>query len=173
MQGKKIVSLFLLSVMFVFASCAGEEKQILFEISDLNGTWQPDQFYNYIMTLSEEERREKAENMPLVEFSWGFGALMGNISFEIDITALMPFFRTFADGRYILTEITMIEKNFIKATAHTPSGVGPYEVIFHFIDRDTIWINSELFGYGNPMYGENAFWHRLSGVGVVNTWLRE
>ena len=171
-RGNKLFCFIVLSVVFAFASCTAEEKRIIFEISDLNGIWMPDQIYQEWLTLSEEERREWAESMmPPEEFSWGYGAF-SRAAFEIDITAPEPFLASFADGKYIITEITQIGENVVKVIGHPPLTPDLFEFIFHFIDKDTIWMQSVVFGEGT-LRGENAPWHRLSGPDVVNTWLRE
>ena len=177
-RGNKLFCFILLSVVFAFASCTAEEKRIIFEISDLNGTWVPDLFSQEMLALSEKERRERAESMPEREFSWGYGIFL-RIAFLIDITAPEPFLGSFGDGRYIITEITQIGENVVKVIGHPPLVPGLtddtpdiFEFIFHFIDKDTIWMQSVVFGEG-ILHGEDAPWHRLSGPDVVNTWLRE
>jgi hypothetical protein len=94
------------------------------------------------------------------EYSWGIGKSIPNTIFSIDITTEEPFIHAPGDGSFYKTEITQTGTNSIKINAVSASG-WVVEVVFHFIDRDTLWIETKDFD--DLEYGKGALWHRLSG----------
>ncbi|MCL2720816.1 MAG: hypothetical protein FWD47_05705 [Treponema sp.] len=136
-------------------------RSFAIEISDLNGTWQPDWSYKAALELSEEEKSYSSWS-----FSWGEAIIIVNTTFEIDITADVPFICDPDLGSFPITNITQIDLNSIRISAFRAS---PYnknygfslELILHFIDRNTFWIETNNFhGF---QYEKGALWHRLSG----------
>ena len=137
-----------------------------FDIPDLNGTWQPDWSYKATLNLPEKDRDF---GNYFLDFSWGKALCIIHTSFDIDITAKGPFFRAPGDGLFQITNIIKITANRIKIFAY--HGLDPdnrtfIEIIFHFIDKNTIWIESEFLEDDiGIMYGRGNLWHRLSGPG--------
>jgi len=154
------VFLIVLSMIIIFGSCS-KEKNYKAEIYDLNGTWQPDFIYRGSQKQTEEKRK-----LPKEVFSWGEGEYIPNATFNIDITSEKPFILEPGLGLFPVTEITQVGMNSIKVNAFRASDFDPkigfsIEFIFHFIDKDTIWIeNKEI---DSILYRKSELWHRLSG----------
>jgi hypothetical protein len=132
--------------------------EITNEMLKLNGTWLPHWAYMGTMNLPEEERYDVKKL-----FSWGEGKRVVHTTFEIDITADIPFFDAGGDGRFYVTGLVKDGENSIKILAETPEFHWKKEPIFHFIDNDIFWIENEEFGKSFFIYGDDALWHRLSG----------
>ncbi|MDR2965866.1 MAG: hypothetical protein LBU88_08830 [Treponema sp.] len=149
----------MLSIVFALYSCSPSNYSA--EISDLNGTWQPNWSYRAAMKLSEEEI-----NYFIFSFSWGEGLTLFHTTFEIDTTAEEPFISEPGLGYFPITEITQVGASSIKIRAVRGDLTEPAycwypEFIFHFIDKDTIWIETD--DIDNSDYGKKALWYRLSG----------
>ena len=142
------------------------ENSYVAEISDLNGTWQPDLSYKITLKMSEEER---GNDLIPREFSWGTGMSILNTTIGIDITDDVPVILDPGYGEFNITEITHVSANSIKVNAYRGNLSKPeycwfVEITFHFIDKDTLWIECEDFQSQSPsFYGKNALWHRFSG----------
>ena len=148
------------TTMITFSSCT---KAPIYEanITDLNGTWLLTRFYEARLNLTEEEK-----GFFFKTFSWGIAKSVIHTSFDIDISAEEPFFHAEGDGLLYVTEITQISKNSIKVNVYHGSLEEPDYLnvyIFHFIDKNTIWINNEKFEKMGTSYGKGALWHRISG----------
>jgi hypothetical protein len=153
-------------------------KNYTAEIIDINGTWQPDVDYQAFLELSEEEmgRLRIFEE----EFSWGTGMRRPYRTFNIDITASEPFLRAMED-RLLVTKITQAGKDAVKVNAYygrldDPDYCWFIDFVFHFNDKDTMWIECEYFEErdrtnGNyAIYGKGALWHRMSGPDGYYRW---
>ena len=152
-----IFPLTMLCMVLTLSACLRTSNYVA-EISDLNGTWQPDWSYKATLEMSEEE---KDGSLKQREYSWGIGKSIPNTIFSIDITNEEPFIEAPGDGSFSITEITQTGTNAIKINAFRATG-WYVEVIFHFIDRDTLWIESKDFD--STEYGKKALWYRLSGL---------
>ena len=157
-----IFPLTMLCIVLTLNACSRTSNYAA-EISDLNGTWQPDRSYKAVLKMSEEERDDHLRRR---EYSWGIGKMIPYTTFNIDITAEEPFVIEPGDGHLLIKDITQTRNNEIKfilfhIVAEDPIVGWSTEVDFHFIDRDTLWIESKDFD--STEYGEKALWHRLSG----------
>ena len=133
------------------------------EILNLNGTWQPHWSYEAGLKMSEEEKYESKKRFEY-DFlsSWGIGRSLLHTTFDIDITADIPFFHAEGDGKFYVTDITQINSNIIKV--HVLHGdIYEREYIFHFIDKNTMYIENKTIELLDSRYGMGNFWHRLSG----------
>jgi hypothetical protein len=168
MRGRKMsVYCIVLGMALMFGSCLGT-KGYTVEIADLNGTWQRDQSYQYTLKIPEEEREE---NMYQGDYSWGVGVL-NNAMFCIDIISIKPFFNAGGDGRFWVTDTTQIGKDAVKINAYQgdlddPDSCWYMDFIFHFTDKDTMWIESKFFE--NDLDYKEPF-HRISGPGGWYRW---
>jgi hypothetical protein len=152
----------ILCAVFTLGSCV-KTTSYAAEISDLNGTWQPD--WSYKATL-KKPKEERGENFRLREYSWGEGQIIMHTTFNVDITDDIPFFDAGGDGRFTITDITQIGQSSIKSNAFHGPQDDPHwivEVIFHFINRNTFWIESKEFGKLDEDYRKGSLWHRISG----------
>jgi len=132
------------------------ENNFSAEIVDLNGTWLPEFSYH-----APEEGRE-GWRIFMQEFSWGEAKWIIHLSLNIDITAERPFISESVRPEFIITDITQFGVNTIKVNAaHDRSEDRVVELVFHFVDRDTFWIDTHDFRGLN--YERGAFWHRISG----------
>ena len=159
----KTVLIFPLTILYMVLtlSACSRTSNYAAEISDLNGTWQPGWSYKAILEVPEEER-----SWSMSKFSWGEGKSIPNTTFNIDISAEKPFIKEPGLGSFPVTKITQAGINSIKVNAFRADQDDPQvgwfvEVIFHFIDRDTLWIESKDFD--STEYGKKALWYRLSG----------
>jgi len=131
------------------------ENNFTVEIADLNGTWLPEFSYH-----TTEEGRD-GWRIFMQEFSWGEGKWGIDLSLNIDITAERPFVHPTGD-KFLVTNMTQLGINSIKVIAILNREEDRViELIFHFIDRDTFWI--ETHDFRGLDYERGAFWHRLSG----------
>jgi hypothetical protein len=143
------------------------------EIADLNGTWQNDWFYQANLKLPEEERGRIMYDQ--WEYSWGTG-MRTNAMFCIDMGDAKPFLDSAGDGRFWVTAIRRTGKDSLKVNAYRgdlnePKSCWFLEFIFHFIDKDTIWIECKEFEkFGGTLYGKGALWHRMSGPEGYYRW---
>jgi hypothetical protein len=152
-----------LAAILSITSCLKAETFVA-EISDLNGTWQPDWSYKAALDIPENERHYSQW-----EYAWGTGKRIINATFDIDLVAQEPYISESDLGSFYNTEITKAGKNAITVQAYRAPPDDPddrengwkVEVTFHFIDRDTLWIETKDFT-GNE-YGKRSPWHRLSG----------
>jgi hypothetical protein len=151
-----VVFLIVLCAILALGSCAAK-KSYAAEIADLNGTWQPDWSYQAALELPEEE---KGSYLSQRKYSWGSSMSIPNTTFDIDITDEEPFILAPGDGAFYITEITQTGTDIIKVNATSATGWS-IEVVFHFVDKDTLWIESKIFD--GSQYGKDALWHRLSG----------
>ena len=131
------------------------------EISDLNGTWQPDRSYKITLEMPEEKRKYSKR-----EFSWGEGKNMFHTTFEVDITAETPFVIEPGLGYFPITNISQTGINKIKINAFRASLDDPQigwavEFVFNFVDKDTLWIETKNFS--SIDYGRGKLWYRISG----------
>ena len=86
---KKLKFVNLLVIFLVFLLGTGlNVKSYAFEIYDLNGTWQPDESYKYMLKATEEEKKEYIKNY---KYSWGKGKYISYRTFNVDLTAKEPF----------------------------------------------------------------------------------
>jgi hypothetical protein len=139
-------------------------NNVVTEIFDLNGTWQPDWSYKLSLELSVDDRER---DIWIEKFSWGEGKSLLHTTFEIDITADKPFVIEPGLGIFFVTEFMQITSGSKKINAYRgdlsdPDGHWLLEFIFHFIDMDTLWIETYDFPL-SQQYGEGVLWHRLSG----------
>jgi len=134
-------------------------------IFDLNGTWQPIRLHNTILTLrSDKERYGIFEN----EYSWGIGKYIVHHTYNIDITASIPFFETDGDGSFKITEMVMNDVNEINIKADSGYILEPQycwfiEVTFYFINKNTLWIESEQLWEDISPYRRGNLFFRYSG----------
>jgi hypothetical protein len=162
MREIKSIYFVILCAVFTLGSCV-KTTSYAAEISDLNGTWQPDWSYKATLKMPKEER---GENFRQYDFSWGKGKIIMHTTFHIDITDDIPYFVAGGDGRLTITDITQIGLSSIKINAFYGLEEDPYwfaDVIFHFIDRDTFWIESKEFGGIGNNNRKGSLWHRISG----------
>jgi len=152
-----------LIILFIIITVSSCTKTPIYEanIIDLNGTWLPTRFYEARLNLKGEEKGGFYKT-----FSWGIANSVIHTSFDIDISAEKPFFHAEGDGLFYVKEITQISNNSIKVNVYhgaldEPDYFNVY--IFHFIDKNTIWINNEKFEKMGSSYGKGNLWHRLSG----------
>jgi hypothetical protein len=147
----------------MLSSCTKENNYTI-EIFDLNGTWQPNSSFVEYSRISEEEKKSYIIHDL---YSWGEAKYIRYTTFNIDLSAEEPFLIEPGLGYFPITEINKNGSKSIKVRAYR--GDPDYthirwdpEVIFHFIDKDTLWIETEDFKGGND-YGKDVLWHRLSG----------
>jgi hypothetical protein len=169
MQNRKMGIYFIvLGMVFVFGSCLGTKSHAV-EITDLNGTWQPDRSYRATLKFPKEKKRG---NMSLREYSWGMGMTIPNSMFCIDMGDANPFFYAPGDGDFYITDITQTGKDTIKINAYQGDLDDPeyrwyMDFVFHFIDKNTMRVESKFFendlDYGEPL-------HRISGPGGWYRW---
>jgi len=157
-----IFPLTMLCMVLTLSACSKTDSYAA-EISDLNGTWQPDRSYKAVLKMSEEERDDHLRRR---EYSWGIGKMIPYTTFNIDITAEEPFVIEPGDGHLLIKDITQTRNNEIKfilfqILAKDPIVGWSTEVVFHFIDKDTLWIETPKFT--GIEYEKKALWHRLSG----------
>ena len=133
------------------------ESNFVAEINGLNGTWMPEWTYH-----ATEEQREGWRSAFRQEFSWGEGKSRIYQTFDIDVTAENPFVFEPVEGWFFTTNIAQTGINSIKVNAvHHMRDNDAIELVFHFIDRDTFWI--ETHDFRGLMYERGVFWHRVSG----------
>jgi hypothetical protein len=167
MKKIKFSYLIVLSMILSLGACF-KTKSFTAEISDLNGVWLPDWLSKDLSKLPEQE---KEEDMRYYVFSWGEGKYIPYYTFEIDISANEPFFHATSNGDFYITNITQIDADSINAYACRGDPNDPYSwfanLIFHFIDKDTLWIETlnieKTFVQQGNEYSKGALWHRLSG----------
>lgn len=152
---------FAMLCMVLALSTCSKTNSYAAEISDLNGVWQPDWLHKASLKQPEEER-----HWPIKKFSWGEGKYIPNTTFNIDITAETPYIGDPSLGSFPIVEITQTGTDSIKVNAFRADQEEPrigwaIEVIFHFIDGDTLWIETKDFD--DLDYGKGKLWHRLSG----------
>jgi hypothetical protein len=155
--------LFIIILTTLLSSCTKKDNYAA-EVIDLNGTWLPASDYRELFNLPEEERTRLLSNRM---FSWGETVSKKYTSFDIDISADEPFFIEPGLGHFPIIEITKTGINSIKIRAYrgfedSPDDSWEPELTFHFIDKDTLWIETEDFK-GSEDYGRDVLWHRLSG----------
>jgi len=161
MKFTKLIYLITIFITVLLISCI-KPTSYAGEILDLNGTWLPDWSYKEYIKLKEDKKKEF-----LIQFSWGKGKSISNTTFEIDITAIKPFITEPGLGLFNITETMQIGSSSIKIIAfrglQDEPTIGRYiEIIFHFIDKNKIWIETKDF-IGSSDYGKGNLWHRLSG----------
>lgn len=154
MRNIRFIHFVVLCMVLVLSSCS-KTKSYAAEIYDLNGTWQPDWSYQATLELPEEEREWSIQ-----KFSWGEGKSIPNTTFHIDLTSGEPFIDEPGLGRFPIIDTTQTKTDVIKIHARRRDFI--IEIIFHFVDKDTLWIESDRFG-NSTEYGKGALWHRISG----------
>jgi hypothetical protein len=117
-----------------------------------------------LFNLPEEERTHL---LSIRMFSWGEAVSKSYTSFDIDISANEPFINEPGLGHFPIIETTKTGINSIKIRAYrgfedSPDFSWEPELTFHFIDKDTLWIETDAFK-GSEDYGGGKLWHRLSG----------
>ena len=168
---KKKIKYYHVIILFIFALCSCRStKDTAVEIEDLNGSWMADWIYKGRMERSPEKREL---GMHVRVFSWGEGLAISNTTNHFDITADEPFYLVSGVGRFGIIEINQIGKSSIKVRMYQGDLDDPdfqwiIEPVFHFLDKDTYWIESEELENGSILYGKDALWHRLSGPGRLN-----
>jgi len=151
------------------------------EIADINGLWISEWSYTALERMTGEEREQRM--MPfLSQFSWGEGRTLWHSSvidpttgvpemtLEIDVTTRSPYIIAGAAvfGGFHVTHTAQAGASSIKANTirgmpdpHEPDNnfwMGPeVDFIFHFIDSDTFWIESDHLGRLR-----SVLWRRLS-----------
>jgi len=162
MKDFRFLYLIVLNVILALGSCSKTESYAA-NISDLNGVWQPDWSYKATLEIPEAESHIRYRR-----FSWGESEYIPDTTFNVDLMDKEPFIQIPGTGLFPVTEIEQTGINSIKIHAYRgpigdPYNAWPVDVIFHFIDKDTVWIdNTDSHG---KMYGKKAPWHRLSGPG--------
>jgi len=159
MKDFKFVYLILLSVTLICGSCS-KTGSYAANISDLNGVWQPDWSYKLALEMPEDKSYIKYR-----KFSWGESEY-GNATFNVDLMDKKPFIDVPGAGTFPVTEIERTGISSYKIHAYRgpigdPYNAWPIDVIFHFIDKDTVWIDNK--DSNGKFYGKKAPWYRLSG----------
>jgi len=181
MQKINLIPLIILLVFFTLISCVKKEnitliipnqeiikEEILVEsdysanITDLNGTWLPNWSYEARLKIPEEDQKFNNET-----FSWGIAKSVIHLTIGIDTSANIPFINTGSDGSFIIEKIIKQQANSMNVNAYYEISRNSderlyIEFIFHFIDYNTLWIETDDFE-GNMIYGKGKLWHRLSG----------
>jgi len=152
----------ILCMVLALNSCS-KTNSYAADISDLNGTWQPDRSYKATLEMLEEEKDDYLRQR---EYSWGIGKMIPYTTFNIDITAEEPFVIEPSVGHLLIKDITQTRNDLIKiilfhVVAEDPIVGWSTEVVFHFINKDTLWIETKNFT--GIEYEKKALWHRLSG----------
>lgn len=152
----KLIPLIVIYAVLVLGSCA-KTKSYAAEIADLNGTWLVDR---------SNKGLPEGGDWYIVEFSWGKGKVSANSTFHVDLTAEEPFITEPGLGRFPIIDTSRTGADAIKIHAYRgdldgPDGYWLVEVIFHFIDRDTVWIETNISN--NLTYKKGVIWRRLSG----------
>lgn len=164
MQNKKIM--FCVLFLLCFSAIAiGESFKV--EPSKLNGTWMPTSSYQW--RISHPEDRSKYF---FHDFSWGKGKSLQHTSMEIDINAM-----TYYDpGMFIysIKEYQQIDNTTYKVLIYRqvfddiPESLYELEIILHFLNEDSFWLESEYFEKTGTLFGKKAPWYRLSGQNVMS-----
>jgi hypothetical protein len=150
-------------VLFAFlaVSCA-EQDHLHLEINMVNGTWLPDPIYNNIIT-----ENSALDSFYTYEFAWGIGFRGSDSILNIDISASKPYISEYINGKFEIAGVTKKSKNEIVLRAYRiideniPDARWDFDVVFHFIDENTIWIEAEP--YTGSDFDNKALWRRLSG----------
>jgi hypothetical protein len=150
-----------LFIMACFVMACERKGTFAVELTDLNGTWQPDWSYKASAKMADSEKHYSKW-----EYSWGTATSIPNTTFNIDLGDKKPFVSEPGLGGFPITEIKKTGTDEITVKAFrgdrdNPGAQWEPVLVFHFIDKDTIWIESKDFSGGD--YGKNALWHRLSG----------
>jgi hypothetical protein len=159
MRGKRVLFGLCITVGLVMA--CERKGAFAVELTDLNGTWQPDWLYKLSAEMPDSEKHYSKS-----EYSWGTATSIPNTTFNIDLGDKKPFVSAPGLGGFPITEIKKTGTDEITVKAFrgdrdNPGAQWEPVLVFHFIDKDTIWIESEdLHG---KQYGKNALWYRLSG----------
>ncbi|MCL2800492.1 MAG: hypothetical protein FWD28_01860 [Treponema sp.] len=179
MQNKKSLFFLILFAMLLI-SCIKENNDNYFHVTidpnftakiiDLNGVWQPNWSYIASKKMTKEEiEEENARSSYQKEYSWGIGEYILHTTTNIDVTAPKPFLEIGGDGRFFITDIALSDINTININAYNGDITSPetcwfIEATFHFVNKDTLWIESKQLDEGGIKYGKGAYWHRFSGT---------
>jgi len=155
---------------FIFVLCF---SSILFcetmkiEPAKLNGTWMPHSSYLWIISNPDEERSDYF----IHDFSWGKGKTLSNTSIEIDTNTMI--YVDPGTAIYSIKEYNQIDNTTFKliisrqSIIDIPESVYELEIILHFLNEDSFWLESEYFEKTGSLFGKKAPWHRLSGENVM------
>jgi hypothetical protein len=164
MRSNKGALLLAFFAVFSAASCS-KTGTFAAEIGDLNGTWQPDWSYRAGASMPKEKRHYTKE-----QFSWGTGTIILNTTFDIDLERDEPYVFEPGLGGFPVREITQPAKDTIAIRVYRGNLQAAFwdlTFVFHFVDKDTLWIESEDKTFATSSeYGKGALWRRLSGPGM-------
>jgi hypothetical protein len=166
MQKNSIVMTLIFLLLLFYVSC---EKKVVYasDVSDLNGTWMDNRSYKYMTThLNEKVEFEKKE------FSWGMAKYLVDSMFRIDISSDKPFIYPcdFGIGAFAVGRVEKKTSDVIKLYVYREDEPGmrwDLSFTFHFIDRDTVWVEYENINGTNGVYDNGTYWHRISGSAAM------
>ncbi len=168
----------LITVIFlalVITGCFSESFQV--ENEDINGVWCDANKYAWCISNPNNK-------LSLVSriFSWGSAKSANSGIMEFDVnSAPYPLFFDAGLANFRIKSIQKLTSTSLSVIVYRYSDVNDpntyweYSIILHFIDRDTMWIESEYYKNKGNRYGKKALWHKISGPpriqplsGVIN-----
>lgn len=165
------------AVFLFFSISASYSEPFELKLEDMNGIWASFSVYDWI-TMHPEEKT----NFSLRDFSWGKSKTLVNTTMEFDLHFQpTPLYFDPGLGNFTIKDIKKINSTTISGVVYRYSdpddvrSIWEIPMILHFIDSDTLWIESEYFETDGIIYGKNALWHKISGpsriepsLGVIN-----
>ena len=139
----------MLLFVFTLAVCAEKHGRSV-NTENLDGTWVD--MKEYLISPGIKDR----------EYSWGMGKRLVETTLEIEMQKnkiLLP-----GTGLFFIQRISNESSSSVSVDIKGPGEEGGWEMrlIFHFLDRDTFWIEcADLEGMFSV--GRNKPWYRLSG----------
>lgn len=140
---------FMMMLALSITACTGKNAYSA-DVEGLDGTWVDVKEYRSSPAIRDRE------------YSWGVGKRIVETTLEIEIEkkkVLMP-----GTGLFFIQRISKESNSSILVDIKGPGEEGGWKMrlIFHFLDRDTLWIEcTDLEGMFSV--GKNKPWYRLSG----------
>jgi hypothetical protein len=145
------------------------EKQVAYavDVSDMNGTWIPPWSYQYTVKNPDDTRPYYKK-----ECSWGSGKRLVNTTIEVDLGPDDNYFLDSGFGIYKINKVVKTGEYQITAYVYSGDKYDPDylwnpSITFHFVDKDTVWIEYTNISGAEGAYDDGEYWHRVSGPAAI------